>query len=81
MATSIVAGTSKNTSLNRAVIMSVSPNESIHGTRLHQTVREKHWWVKTFAELGLTQLEPFVRYFNTHCSRPEVLRAGSFHLS
>lgn len=63
-------------------IMSVSPNEEvIHGTRLHQTVREKPWWVKTFAELGLTHLEPFVRYFNTQFVRgPKYNGPGSFHL-
>jgi hypothetical protein len=63
-------------------IMSVNPNEEIiHGTRLHQTVRPKEWWVQTFAGMGLTQLEPFVRYFNTQFVRgPKYKGPGSFHL-
>ena len=63
-------------------IMSVSPNEEvIHGTRLHQTVRPKAWWIQTFAGLGLTHLEPYVAYFNTQFIRgPKYNAPGSFHL-
>jgi hypothetical protein len=63
-------------------IMSVSPNEEvIHGTRLHQTVRAKQWWVEMFAGLGLTHMEGYVRYFNTQFIRgPKYNAPGSFHL-
>lgn len=63
-------------------IMSVSPNEEvIHGTRLHQTVRQKDWWIKTFGGLGLTHLEAYVAYFNTQFIRgPKYNAPGSFHL-
>ena len=63
-------------------IMSISPREEIiHGTRLHQTVQPKPWWVTAFAKLGFTQLEPFVRYVNTQFVRgPKYKSPGSFHL-
>lgn len=63
-------------------IMSVSPNEEvIHGTRLHQTVRGKAWWIEMFAAQGLTHLESYVSYFNTQFVRgPKYNAPGSFHL-
>ena len=63
-------------------IMSVSPNEEvINGARLHQTVREKAWWIEMFGRLELTHLEPYVSYFNTQFIRgPKYNAPGSFHL-
>jgi len=63
-------------------IMSVSPNEeTVHGVRLHQTVRPKPWWICKFAELGLEHSEPHVRYFHTQFVRgPKYGAPRSFHL-
>lgn len=63
-------------------IMSVSPNEEIiGGVRLHQTVKPKEWWIKRFHELGFTQIEKYVDYFNTQFVRgPKYNAPGSFHL-
>ena len=63
-------------------IMSVSPNEEvIHGTRLHQTVQPKGWWIGHFARLGFNHLEAYVAYFNTQFIRgPKYNAPGSFHL-
>lgn len=64
-------------------IMSVSPNEEvIDGVHLHQTVKPKEWWIQTFAKLGLTHKEEYVRYFNTQFVRgPKYDGPGSFHLA
>jgi SAM-dependent methyltransferase len=63
-------------------IMSVSPNEEvIDGVRLHQTVRQRDWWIKTAAENGFTHLDGFIGYFNGHFVRgPKYNAPGSFHL-
>ena len=63
-------------------IMSVSGNEEvIHGVRLHQTVKNKPWWIEKFASFGLHHLEPYVTYFNTQFVRgPKYGGPGSFHL-
>lgn len=63
-------------------IMSVNPNEEIiNGVRLHQTVREKPWWVGKFEGLGLYHLEEYVNYFNGQFVRgPKYGGPGSFHL-
>ncbi|HEV8541268.1 MAG TPA: methyltransferase domain-containing protein [Verrucomicrobiae bacterium] len=63
-------------------IMSVSPNEEvINGVRLHQTVKDKPWWIQKFASLGLHHREEFVHYFNTQFVRgPKYGGPGSFHL-
>jgi hypothetical protein len=78
----VAANVTKHLARTGLWIMSVSPNEEvIHGTRLHQTVRPKPWWVKRFADLGLTHLEPCVTYFNTQFVRgPKYNAPGSFHL-
>jgi hypothetical protein len=63
-------------------IMSVSPNEEvINGVRLHQTVKDKPWWIQKFGGLGLHHQEAFVHYFNTQFVRgPKYGGPGSFHL-
>ena len=63
-------------------IMSVSPNEEvIHGVRLHQTVKDKPWWIQKLAGLGLHHQERYVEYFNTQFVRgPKYGGPGSFHL-
>jgi hypothetical protein len=63
-------------------IMSVSPNEEvINGVRLHQTVKDKPWWIQKFRTLGLIHCEVFVSYFNTQFVRgPKYGGPGSFHL-
>lgn len=63
-------------------IMSVSPNEEvINGVRLHQTVRDREWWIGKFETLGLHHCEQFVAYFNTQFVRgPKYGGPGSFHL-
>ncbi len=64
-------------------IMSISPNEEvIDGIRLHQTVKPKEWWIKTFASLGFTHKEEYIRYFHTQFVRGQKYGApGSFHLA
>ncbi len=63
-------------------IMSVSPKEEvINGVRLHQTVQQKDWWIKKFAELGLHHEEEYVSYFNTQFVRgPKYGSPDAFHL-
>jgi len=64
-------------------ILSVSPNEEIiNGVVLHQTVRGRTWWIRTFASLGFTHHETVIRYFNTQFVRgPKFGAPGSFHLA
>jgi hypothetical protein len=63
-------------------IMSVSPNiEIIDGIHLHQTVQPKSWWIRKFEQLGWTNLETHLHYFNTQFVRgPKYGAPGSFHL-
>lgn len=63
-------------------IMSVSTSEDVmNGTRLHQTVQKKPWWVEKFRSLGLVHIEEYVKYFNTQYVRgPKYGCPSSFHL-
>ena len=63
-------------------IMSVSSDEDVvNGVALHQTVQEKDWWVRKFSELGFSNLETHVSYFNHHFVRgPKQGENQSFHL-
>jgi hypothetical protein len=62
-------------------IMSVSPHADLVNLALHQTVRPREWWIRTFAGLGFQNLDAYVRYFNTQFVRgPKYGAAESFHL-
>lgn len=52
------------------IIMSVCPNEEIvNGIKLHQTVKEKKWWIDFFASHNLKHLPEYEKYFNGHYIR------------
>src|ERR1051326_885324 len=48
--------------------------EVVGGFRLHQTVQEKSWWIKMFAEHGLARQEKLESYFNFDMVRGEPFR-------
>lgn len=64
------------------IILSISPNEEIiHGRRLHQTVREKNWWIDLFKQHALINLPEYEAFFNTQYIRgPKQNAQGSFHV-
>ena len=64
-------------------IMSVSPNEDIiGGVRLHQSVFDRQWWLKTFSRLGWHNHQNVIDYFATQFIRgPKFGAPGSFHLA
>lgn len=64
------------------VIMSICPNEeTINGVKLHQTVKEKKWWIDFFASQDLIHLPDFEKYFNGHYIRgPKQGDKNVFHL-
>jgi len=63
------------------VIMSVSPLEDvIKGVRLHQTVKQKEWWIAKFEELGLIHHESLCGYFGIDWIRGGFNAPGSEHL-
>jgi len=63
-------------------IMSVSSKKEVfEGVALHQTVRDKPWWVAQFRDLGFEHLEAYVTYFNTQFVRgPKTDGPLTFHL-
>jgi hypothetical protein len=62
-------------------IMSVDDGSYlVGGVDLHQTVRPKQWWVKTFENLGLYHCEEYVRFFNTQFVRGPKYGSSGFHL-
>jgi SAM-dependent methyltransferase len=48
--------------------------EVVKGFRLHQTVQEKSWWIRMFAERGLARQEKLESYFNLDMLRGEPFR-------
>jgi SAM-dependent methyltransferase len=62
--------------------MSVSPNEEIiNGVRLHQTVRERNWWLDFFRDQGWTNRDELVGYFGNDWVRGPFQNAPeSFHV-
>ncbi len=63
-------------------IMSVSYiDDIVNGVNLHQTVKQKEWWVKKFSENGFEHIEEYVPYFSEQYIRGVRYGAPcSFHL-
>jgi hypothetical protein len=66
---------------NGVIMMSISPNEEIiQGARLHQTVKEKDWWISQFLKSGFKHHEQVLTYFDEDWIRGEDDAPGSFHI-
>jgi len=62
-------------------VMSVANSPSIvENVDLHVTKEPKGWWVKKFESFGLTNVDAYVRYFNTQFVRGKYERDEDFHL-
>jgi SAM-dependent methyltransferase len=54
------------------VLASIARYEHVEdGFRLHQTIQEKSWWIRMFAERGLARQEKLEAYFNFDMVRGE----------
>ena len=77
----VMANFDKHLSAGGVIIISISPNEEVvNGITLHQCVHESEWWYAKFSELGYTNHEVAVKYFENDMVRWDANAPGSFHV-